>query len=268
MRILNEAIGLRRIVSTNRFKVLVATFSLAGFATAAALGASPASATHPSNVTVGGTKWLLYWNWSDNGIGLGGWHGPCVETFHANGKFIDCTRHSGTWSLTGNDLEFDYNYNPNKENSCDSEWSGTYDSSSDQFAGTMFSDLCSSNGTFYMTPAGAVTGILFAGSVTDPKVTITGSGFGTLPPSTGASCSASGLDYDSNALYLEDLTGGWYAGSPGACIGLNVTHYSNTKIVFTFGNWYDTPPFNYRLNSQDQAKIVVDGNSADAYVNY
>jgi hypothetical protein len=78
------------------------------------------------------------------------------------------------------------------------------------------------------------------------EVAITGSGFGSAPPPsypTAGGC-GTGSNYASN-LYLQDLTRGWEAGhsTPGVdadCVGLVISSWSDTKVVFGFGSDYNT----------------------------
>jgi hypothetical protein len=93
--------------------------------------------------------------------------------------------------------------------------------------------------SFTVEPPPAITSVTLSGNVSTPTVTLVGSGFGTkanLGPA-GAACD-SGKTYGSN-LFLADTTEGWTAGKQGSCIGLIVSSYSNTKIVFTFGSDYN-----------------------------
>jgi hypothetical protein len=82
--------------------------------------------------------------------------------------------------------------------------------------------------------------VKIGGTASVPKVTIKGSGFGipaNLGPAT-ASCGGfnAGSDYP-NTLYVTDVTRSWTAGNSEDCnhIGLYVTSYSDTNIVFHFG---------------------------------
>jgi hypothetical protein len=93
----------------------------------------------------------------------------------------------------------------------------------------------------------------------NPTVVITGSGFGSTPPSVLASCGATGNDYPNNVLYLRDVTGGWNAGRTGNCTGLKLMTYTNTEIKFVFGSWYDSSPAFYVLAPGDIFTIGVDG---------
>jgi subtilase family serine protease len=105
----------------------------------------------------------------------------------------------------------------------------------------------------------AITGVTFTGSVADPTITVTGSGFGSAPPVFAAGCSASGNDYSGNGLYLTDNTHDWNAGQPGDCIGLNFSTYSNTQVVLTLGNYYDSSSSNTMLNDGDAFTVDVAG---------
>ena len=75
-----------------------------------------------------------------------------------------------------------------------------------------------------------------SGTASAPILTVKGSGFGwlaNLGPALAPCGGGSGSDY-ANTLYVSDLTRPWYAGDTCDVLGLYVTSYSNTKIVFHF----------------------------------
>ena len=122
-----------------------------------------------------------------------------------------------------------------------------------------------------ITPVGAtVSNVAFLGSATAPKILITGSGFGTAPPypSYPVNCgSASGLDYGYD-LYVQDFTANWAAGLrtvSGAtdCVGLVVTAWSDSQIVFSFGNAYAN-----NLNSGDSYSLTAFATTVTGTVSY
>jgi sugar lactone lactonase YvrE len=88
------------------------------------------------------------------------------------------------------------------------------------------------------TPTANVTSVSFTGSLDNPTITIDGSGFGTEPTGSSPGCSASGENYPFSEFTISDEQFGWQAGIAGDCIGFNVTSYSSTQVVATFGNWY------------------------------
>ncbi|MDP9226263.1 MAG: hypothetical protein M3P18_20980 [Actinomycetota bacterium] len=45
-------------------------------------------------------------------------------------------------------------------------------------------------------------------------------------------------DYGASGLWFQDVTQGWTAGQSGDCIGLIVSSYTDTQIVYTFGADY------------------------------
>jgi hypothetical protein len=109
------------------------------------------------------------------------------------------------------------------------------------------------------TPAPSITGVTLSGSASDPSITVTGSGFGSYPPiGTPETCQSgdTGDDYGSAGLWFSDITQGWTAGQAGDCIGLIVTSWSSTQVVYGFGNEYG----NYSpIQSGDQAEAGVQG---------
>jgi hypothetical protein len=93
------------------------------------------------------------------------------------------------------------------------------------------------------TNAPKFTAVTFTGTPTNPTVTITGSNFGTIPaanPASPVACVAgdTSFDYGVSGLWFNDATAGWTAGQTGDCIGLTVTSYTNTTVVYRFGAGY------------------------------
>jgi hypothetical protein len=95
-----------------------------------------------------------------------------------------------------------------------------------------------------------MTGVSTLGSPSNPTVTVKGSGFGSSPPTStpvpscpGDPATGLGVNYLNGKLYINDNSSqNWQAGfAPGDCIGLVVSSYSPTKIVFSFGSWYQAP---------------------------
>jgi hypothetical protein len=107
----------------------------------------------------------------------------------------------------------------------------------------------------------AISGVSFSGSPSDPSITVTGTNFGAYPPiGTPETCQSgdTGDDYGSTGLWFSDATQGWTAGQAGNCIGLIVTSWSSTQVVFGFGNEYG----NYSpIQSGDQIGVEVQGAS-------
>ena len=109
------------------------------------------------------------------------------------------------------------------------------------------------------TFAPSISGVTLSGTPAAPTVTVTGSNFGSAAPTaTPETCQAgdTGNDYGIGGLEFQDLTEGWGAGESGDCIGLLLTSWSSTKVVFTFGNEYA----NYGpINAGDQIEVNVQG---------
>lgn len=112
----------------------------------------------------------------------------------------------------------------------------------------------------------AITRVAFSGTTLAPTVTITGSGFGSIP--AGTSTCGTGDNYGTS-LWLGDTTQSWHAGlvsSPGTdCIGLLVTTYTPTKIVFGLGSWYSTATV---LSPGDQYSVTVGATTVTGTVHY
>ncbi len=88
------------------------------------------------------------------------------------------------------------------------------------------------------TPSASITGVDFSGSLNNPTITITGSGFGSEPTGSSPGCSASGKNYPYSEFIAADNQQSWQAGVAGDCIGFDITSYSSTQVVATFGSWY------------------------------
>jgi hypothetical protein len=123
-------------------------------------------------------------------------------------------------------------------------------------------------------PAGAgpptITSVQFGGNQVAPTVFVRGSGFGSLaslgaptPPGCGPQ---TGHDYGNN-LILFDAPGGWAGGQgPGDCIGLIISAYSDSQIVYTVGSFYGAP--NYVLAPGDGFQVTVLGATLSGIVEY
>jgi hypothetical protein len=117
-----------------------------------------------------------------------------------------------------------------------------------------------------------INSVTVSGSAAAPTITVTGSGFGTEAslgtPQTPCGPSSTGSDYATN-LSLADTTQAWDAGQgpPAPCddIGLVISSYSNTQIVFTFGSNY---PSLASLAQGDSSTMNVLGASLSGTVAY
>ena len=87
----------------------------------------------------------------------------------------------------------------------------------------------------------AISSVTLTGTSADPTVTVSGSNFGADPPAgTPEGCTSRdpGDTYGSEGLVFYDATEGWTAGQSGDCIGLIVTSWSSSKVVFSFDSEY------------------------------
>lgn len=108
-------------------------------------------------------------------------------------------------------------------------------------------------------PAPAVTGLSSSGTASAPRITVTGTNLGSFPPpGAPVTCQAgdTGDTYGSTGLSFDDATAGWTAGQSGDCIGLVVTSWSPTSVVFGFGNEYGGYP---PVASGDSYTLEVQG---------
>lgn len=134
-----------------------------------------------------------------------------------------------------------------------------------------------------------ITSVSFSGGASNPTVTIVGSGFGSRPqpapsykpaPPNGTrppyGCTTSGnVGYDyGTKLWLADAAKGrgWAAGRYRAgvkeldCVGLLVSSYTPTKIVYRLGADYEV--HHYKLAAGDPYQISVNGTSEHGVVHY
>jgi hypothetical protein len=111
-----------------------------------------------------------------------------------------------------------------------------------------------------------ITKVRFSGDTATLRITVIGSGFASEPKAYNDDDTSCGM-YTNNGyafgkhLYLTDVnnfTAG-YGIPPGAsCVGIVVTTWSNTKIVFGFGESYDTFDHWY-ISNGDQYQIGIKG---------
>lgn len=96
----------------------------------------------------------------------------------------------------------------------------------------------------------SITGVSTLGGPSNPTVTVNGTGFGgkmpasqPVPSCPGDPATGLGVNFLKAKLYINDYSAqNWQAGfAPGDCIGLVVSSYTKTQIVFTFGSWYQAP---------------------------
>ena len=106
----------------------------------------------------------------------------------------------------------------------------------------------------FKTSGPKITSVVFTGSSANPTVTITGTNLGTEPSGSPAGCSTTGDNFPGTDLTFGDTTGSWGAGTGGDCIGLVVSSYSATQIVYQFGSGYNS--FGV-LNSGDGYQLTV-----------
>ncbi len=116
-----------------------------------------------------------------------------------------------------------------------------------------------------VTAAPTISSVAFTGSAANPTVTISGSNLGSEPSGGPPGCSTTGQNFPGNSLTFNDSTGGWTAGTGGDCIGLVVSSYTNSQIVYTFGSGYNE--FG-TANSGDAYGLTVQGVTFSGTVAY
>jgi hypothetical protein len=117
-------------------------------------------------------------------------------------------------------------------------------------------------GTASTTTPPTITSVQVTGTASAPSVTIAGSGFGASPPapdpSTPITCVSgdTSFTYPAGQLAFSDTTQSWTAGETGDCVGLIVTSWSNTKVVYGFGADYANF---HAVTKGDSIQVVVEG---------
>jgi hypothetical protein len=105
----------------------------------------------------------------------------------------------------------------------------------------------------------SISGVTLTGTPAAPTITVTGSNFGaSAPADSPETCqnTDTGDIFSGSELVFQDLTEGWGAGEAGDCIGLLLTSWSSTKVVFTMGSQYA----NYGpIAAGDQVKATIAG---------
>jgi len=99
-----------------------------------------------------------------------------------------------------------------------------------------------------------ISGVTFTGSSANPTVTISGTNLGSEPSGSPAGCSTTGDNFPGTSLTFNDTSGAWGAGTGGDCIGLLVSSYTATEIVYQFGSGYNTYG---TANSGDSFNLTV-----------
>jgi hypothetical protein len=98
-------------------------------------------------------------------------------------------------------------------------------------------------------PASAQGNLVVTGYPSNPTITVTGSHFGPHPPTDGLPASQfcpgdTGTDFGvaSGTWFLnatnQNFDGGYVTTTTGSCIGIVITSWSRTKVVFTLGSAY------------------------------
>jgi hypothetical protein len=116
-----------------------------------------------------------------------------------------------------------------------------------------------------VTAGPTISSVTFTGSPSSPTVTVSGSNLGSAPGGGPAGCSTTGDNYPGNSLTFGDTTGAWGAGTGGDCIGIVVSSYTNSQVVYQFGSGYNTYG---TANSGDAYTLTVQGLAFSGTVNY
>lgn len=119
-----------------------------------------------------------------------------------------------------------------------------------------------------------ITDVTLSGSLSDPTITVLGSGFGTTAPAAvqSASYGYTGMDFGPTALSFHDSGPlGFNAGQSGSggwdTVGLVLSTYTDTQIVFTLGSeyaLYDYPQI-YAVQPGDTYWVTVAGTDSPQF---
>jgi hypothetical protein len=125
----------------------------------------------------------------------------------------------------------------------------------------------------------SISSVAFSGSVASPKITITGSGFGSEPaPTNLAQSGYTGYDYG-NALHVCDTSTGKGAGfcagqndgGGGDTIGLVIDTYSTGTVSYTLGSTYSSYYYPHgldELKAGNSFAVVVAGATCSGTISY
>jgi subtilase family serine protease len=116
-----------------------------------------------------------------------------------------------------------------------------------------------------VTAAPTISSVSFTGPASNPTVTISGSNFGSEPVGSPAGCSTTGDNFSGTSLTFDDTTGSWEAGTGGDCIGLLVSSYTSSQVVYQFGSGYNGFGI---ANGGDAYTLTVQGVAFSGTVNY
>ena len=130
-----------------------------------------------------------------------------------------------------------------------------------------------------------ITSVRVDGTDRDPRFVVNGSGFGAKPqakgpPSSSASCRGqqalgnNGQNFGSRLFFIDlanKFSGGLcgpYGGYSNVvdCVGLIVSSYTSTRVVFTLGGDYQKHP--YTVGNGDRVTFHVAGATATIAVRY
>jgi hypothetical protein len=109
----------------------------------------------------------------------------------------------------------------------------------------------------FKTSGPSITSVTFTGTPSAPTITITGKNLGSAPAGSPAGCGASGQNFGT-ALWFNEVTASWSAGTGGDCIGIVLGSYSSTTVSYQFGSFYDTNGL-APLTAGDQFQVTVLG---------
>jgi hypothetical protein len=110
-----------------------------------------------------------------------------------------------------------------------------------------------------------IFGVVWSGNNSNPTVTVSGSGFGKKAPVPAVAVSSltncpGGTGTDYKVVLFQDDSANWAAAhntttTTGTCVGISVSTWTNTQVVFTFGSAYGS--FGWVANNGDNFALGI-----------
>ncbi len=113
-----------------------------------------------------------------------------------------------------------------------------------------------------------VTSTAFYGPGSDPTVIVDGSGFGSAPVAVPIGSGLGGDDFVGGQLTFNNDAQSWQAGSPGNSLGLLLSSYTPTQVIFSFGSALSGSDPAYTLNAGDPYRLSVNGANSSGTVSF
>jgi hypothetical protein len=145
---------------------------------------------------------------------------------------------------------------------------GTADGSHDGSADVHVRSTGAGKSTSWRAPARCA--VVFRGSAANPVITVNGEDFGAEPAGELWNTTSCGSYTDNGRNYGERLwfvARGEFAAGNGACVGIKVMSWSRNRVVFQFGNSYNTFQ-GWRVEDGDPCRVMVAGQTFTGTASY